>query len=382
MKNKNKMMIFIQSLIVLVGVSAITLVVVLNTPVSHPIELPVNADSNLMKTIDFSDIAKGNMSATAHNSYYNGVIVADGKVTQTSTARIDDNTLGMRMPVSSTTDPRVAIIQVTGYTKILLDLKQERTYTKISTGCSQMFVSSTNGEIIRDIEIPTYNYHEITLTFYTETSIASTMDCGIDNIRFYGVGTGDTSVTTSTSEPDSIDISASVETPSTGTSETRENTPAIIEGNITMRGIADFLDTKAKHYPLSDEFIETYQQTSGGYIDYAKQLGLLVDKKQHEPNQQWHFFDSWLYPSINDGSLKWSESAKTRVYSKLLCPELLLWIYEASEVSPTKVKEAMDVAINGKVAGTNVSTVAKNMRACVSWADMETVIKNYLTLNS
>jgi hypothetical protein len=380
-KNKKKLAIFIESFIALVGVVSTTLLVVLNMPLHNNITLPVNADSVLLKTIDFSDISKGNMSATAHYSYYDGIIVADGKVTQTSSAKIDDNTLGMRMPASSTTDPRLIIIQVTGYTKILLDLKQERTYTKISTGCSQSFVSSKNGEILRDIEIPTYNFREIILTFYTETSIADTMDCGVDNIRFYGTGSTDTSVETSLSDSASIDTSASTGDSSIN-SETRENTPAIIDGTITMRGIADYLETKDKHYPLSDKFIETYQQSSGGYIDLAKKLGLLVDKSQHEPNQHWHFFDSWLYPSIVDGTLLWSDSAKSRVYSKLLCPELLLWIYEASGVSETKVKAAMDVAIEGKKAGTNVSTIAKNMRGCVPWVDLENTIKNYLIINS
>ena len=61
---------------------------------------------------------------------------------------------------------------------------------------------------------------------------------------------------------------------------------------ITMKDIYDFLLTKSAHYPLSDEFIEKYQQTSGGYLDYAKELGKIVDKERHEPDQKWHFIDS------------------------------------------------------------------------------------------
>lgn len=147
---------------------------------------------------------------------------------------------------------------------------------------------------------------------------------------------------------------------------------------ITMQQIADFLQTRLEHYPLSDEFIERYQQTSGGYIENAKKAGMIVDKQMHEPNQKWHFFESWLYPSIEDGSLTWDESAKSRVYSKLLCPELLLWIYEACGVDPNKVREAKIVAEQGKVAKTNVSTIAKNMRAIVSWEDLEAGIIAYL----
>ena len=71
----------------------------------------------------------------------------------------------------------------------------------------------------------------------------------------------------------------------------------------TMQEFTAFLQNKKEHYPLSDEFIERYQQTDGGYIDTAKKLGLLVDKEQHEPNQKWHFFTSWLEPSLEDGTV-------------------------------------------------------------------------------
>lgn len=57
---------------------------------------------------------------------------------------------------------------------------------------------------------------------------------------------------------------------------------AVQEDIITMQDIASFLETKKEHYPLSDEFIERYQQSGGGYLDYARQLGLLVNKEQHD----------------------------------------------------------------------------------------------------
>ena len=147
---------------------------------------------------------------------------------------------------------------------------------------------------------------------------------------------------------------------------------------VTMKDIADFLETKKEHYPFSDEFVERYQQTSGGYIENAKKAGLVVDKHLHEPNQKWHFFESWLYPSIEDNTLSWDESAKSRVYSKLLCPELLLWIYEACEVDPIKVRDAKVVAEQGKSSGTSVTTIAKNMRGIVSWTDLEDSILDFM----
>lgn len=145
---------------------------------------------------------------------------------------------------------------------------------------------------------------------------------------------------------------------------------------VSMKEIGDYLQTKKEHYPLSDEFIERYQQTSGGYIAYAKKLGVTVNKELHEPNQKWHFFTSWIGQSLDDGTLTWEDDAKTRVYTGLLCPELLLWIYEASSVDPNRVREAKIVAEQGKVNGTNVSTIAKNMRAIVSWEEIKSNIKN------
>ena len=102
---------------------------------------------------------------------------------------------------------------------------------------------------------------------------------------------------------------------------------------LTVKDVADYLSTKKAHYPMSDEFIERYQQKDGGYIDLAKERGLVVDKYLHEPNQKWHFFDSWLalkvQEHIDEGKEDfYSLSAEQRIYINLLCPELLLWIYE------------------------------------------------------
>ncbi len=139
---------------------------------------------------------------------------------------------------------------------------------------------------------------------------------------------------------------------------------------ITVGQMADFLSTKKEHYPFSDQFMERYQQTSGGYLDNAKGANVPVDRQQHSPNQKWHFFESWYYPSLADGTLTREDDAKSRIYTKLLCPELLLWIYEACGVAPSKVKQAMEAAEAGKTSGTAVTSIAKNMRACVSWEDI------------
>ena len=146
------------------------------------------------------------------------------------------------------------------------------------------------------------------------------------------------------------------------------------ETTYTVGQFCDYLTDKKEHYPLSDEFIERYQQTSGGYIDYAKKCGIEVNKYNHSPNQKWHFFTSWVDQTLEEEPDFMSHDAKSRVYTKLLCPELLLWIYEAMGVDPNLVRNAKVVAEAGKVAGTAVSTIAKNMRAVVSWEDLTTEI--------
>lgn len=259
---------------------------------------------------------------------------------------------------------RKITIQVSGYTKIVLDIKQSRQHTLVSSGCDQAYSVTTNNAIIRDIEFPTYGYHEIILTFAPTSNVTSSMDCGIDNIRFYGLGDGSGEPEVSSSEtPSSSDASSA---PDSSSSE-----PPAQAYEVTMRDMANYLETKDTHYPISNAFIEEYQQASGGYIAYARSLGMLVDKTQHEPNQKWHFFDSWLQVLLDEGSISYDDDAYRRVYINLLSPELLLWIYEACGVDNAKVLEAYDVAVSGKIAGTHSSTLAKNMRAVVSWNDVK-----------
>lgn len=147
-----------------------------------------------------------------------------------------------------------------------------------------------------------------------------------------------------------------------------------VDEMITMKEMADFLSQKKEHYPLSDEFIEKYQQDGGGYIDYARQKGLVVDKTLHEPNQKWHFFTSWLEVLLEEGKITWEEDAKKRVYTYLYCPELVLWVYEATEVEPAKVKKAKEVAEEGKAQKLKAVSIASKMRAIVSWEDVSKAV--------
>ena len=133
---------------------------------------------------------------------------------------------------------------------------------------------------------------------------------------------------------------------------------------ITMSDMERFLLTKNEQYPITNEYVELYQQASGGYIDNAKKAGLVVDKSQHLPSQKWHYFESWLYATIEEG-MSWDASASDRSYGKFSCPELLLWIIEATGVETEKVIEAKNIAIEGKQNGVGVSTICASIRAAV-----------------
>ena len=133
---------------------------------------------------------------------------------------------------------------------------------------------------------------------------------------------------------------------------------------ITMSDMERFLLTKDEQYPITNEYVELYQQASGGYISNALKAGLVVDKAQHLPSQKWHYFESWLYATIDEGML-WEASASDRSYSKFSCPELLLWIIEASGVDSEKVREAKNIAVEGKENGKGVSTICASIRTAV-----------------
>ena len=133
---------------------------------------------------------------------------------------------------------------------------------------------------------------------------------------------------------------------------------------ITMSDMERFLLTKDEQYPITNEYVELYQQASGGYIANALKAGLVVDKDQHLPSQKWHYFESWLYATIEEGMM-WDASASDRSYGKFSCPELLLWIIEATGVDSEKVREAKDIAVAGKESGLGVSTICANIRAAV-----------------
>ena len=147
---------------------------------------------------------------------------------------------------------------------------------------------------------------------------------------------------------------------------------------LTIKDMAYFLIDKKEHYPLSDEFIKQYQQPGGGYIDFAIKTGHPVDKDSCEPNQKWHFFESWLIEGFREGKRKsWDEDACKAFYSHcgIKCPELLLWFLEAVGTDPAMVEDVKKKAEALKRENISVVTIAKEIRKMIPWEDIEKAIQ-------
>lgn len=115
-----------------------------------------------------------------------------------------------------------------------------------------------------------------------------------------------------------------------------------------LKELSKHYEAKEKHYEISDEFVKEgwgQAETSGntGYIAKAKarlkkDKTIKINPRLAEPNQKWHLLVSYMEETSPE------LPAKT-AYSKIICPELLLWMAEAANVEEKKIKEAKQAAI-------------------------------------
>lgn len=100
-----------------------------------------------------------------------------------------------------------------------------------------------------------------------------------------------------------------------------------------------YLENKEEHYDISDNFIRLYQQSPSsqeGYTHYAWEIGKVVHMESAEPNQKWHFFESYI---SRNKKINPNDDAQ-KIYNQIKCPELLLWIAEACNVEKDKIRTA------------------------------------------
>ena len=82
--------------------------------------------------------------------------------------------------------------------------------------------------------------------------------------------------------------------------------------------------------PKTDALIRSgFQQSSGGYIEYARRSGMDVDYKMGLPTQGWHFIRSYLDRT---------QPEKARI-ENIVCGELIYWL---AEVSNALTEEELD----------------------------------------
>jgi len=109
---------------------------------------------------------------------------------------------------------------------------------------------------------------------------------------------------------------------------------------LTSYEFLNFYIESKETYPITEEFSTSengrYKQSKGGYISFFAKKG------NFNPNQKEHLLESYkAYLDKKENSILRSSE---NIYSMLKCPELLLWIAEASGVDSETVKKASEKA--------------------------------------
>ena len=91
-----------------------------------------------------------------------------------------------------------------------------------------------------------------------------------------------------------------------------------------------FSDKENALCPLTEKLVKAgYQQISGGYIDRAKRMGILVDYKTNIPSQYWHLMS---YCDSSNPEKSFNKS--------IVCGELIFWMAEVScAVEPKELEK-------------------------------------------
>ena len=106
----------------------------------------------------------------------------------------------------------------------------------------------------------------------------------------------------------------------------------------TNKDLCNFYICKEEHYENTDRFIKKYQQTNASkksYLAFAIESGHMIYKSLAEPNQKWHFIESWYKSKIM--TVDNFDEKRAIKWCGLRCPELLIWMAEAAGVEVSDV---------------------------------------------
>ncbi len=103
---------------------------------------------------------------------------------------------------------------------------------------------------------------------------------------------------------------------------------------MTKKEVKEYLEKNAnKSVYVADEFVKKgYGQTVGGYHNVARKRNVA------NPTQKWHFTVPYYEHQKNVN--------KNPTYSRLHCPELLIWIAEVAGLNKTVYNKAVEYIIN------------------------------------
>lgn len=153
---------------------------------------------------------------------------------------------------------------------------------------------------------------------------------------------------------------------------------SVKECSLTIGEWKEYLSNKSEHYPISDEFIKKYQQSPAnvnGYVYYAWKTNRIINKEDAEPDQKWHF-ELYISGLLNDKKISIDDSAE-KIYRRIVCPELLLWIAEACGINEGDIEEASSQArniINEKKKWVR-NSAGRKIHELIPWTIIEKKVK-------
>lgn len=157
---------------------------------------------------------------------------------------------------------------------------------------------------------------------------------------------------------------------------------------MTVKDWIECLEHAKEHYPISDEFIRTHQQdprNPKGYMYYAWKMGHPICREIAEPNQRWHFFESYVAVKIIMDGKSFLDSDAKDIYlggyrkgKGLQCPELLLWIGEASGIDSQTIEDAAREAKSIIDQGGSRQRAAKEIKRYIRWELLEENYNKFL----
>lgn len=128
---------------------------------------------------------------------------------------------------------------------------------------------------------------------------------------------------------------------------------------------------------IADEYVkEGYGQVRGGYFDVAYKNNIVILKETAEPSQKWHLIDSYYALKQKDGNFNMHTKANL---SRIMCPQLMLWIAEIAGLNKELIKTAKELAVTyEKEQGTKDSRRIKRdvLKHALRWELITQIIKD------